>query len=320
VIKEAIQRTVIADYFFVLRPLLLVPMWAYVILGYFRFIAADGSTAVFSFWEYAYYSGHFMWGIFFYSLCFGAILLINQIADYETDRLHPNIWLIASDIIPIKTAKWEAAVLSAISLAGAYINKTYPLITIITLGVGYVYSCRPGHFSGRPMWDFSVNAVGYGALPFTLGWMLAGGGVDYLLVKNCLPYMLLMAAGAINSTIQDREDDARTGKITTAVKLGIRNALVLSTVILVLGSVVSIAFGDYFCLFLCAAALIFYLQALLKPSRENSLRTLHIPGPVVVLSAGLLYPPLFPVMIAVLVLSKMYYPWRFGINYPQVGK
>lgn len=308
------------DYFFIIRPLLLVPMWAYMIFGFFRFYSLNGLNDSILFWEYVPISMKIIPAMFLFSLVFGAIVIINQLADYETDKLHPNIWLIASDFFPKNYAVIETIILVLCSIIGSVLFNQYPVVIFITLALGILYSVKPTRFSGRPFLDFITNAALYGFLPFLMGWLTAGGSIDASFIRNCLPYTLLMAAGAVNSTIQDIEDDSKTGKITTSVKYGAKNALKLSSVVLISAIVLSILFGDFYCVVICCFALIFNINALFYESNENYLKTLHIPGPIVVLSAGLQYPFIFALMLLALFASKLYYPWRFNINYPQVGK
>lgn len=310
----------IIDYFFVLRPLILLPVWAFVVFGYFQGALAEGTVGSVGFWRITPLNWEFPAVLALYSLLFGAIFILNQIADYETDRLHPRIWLIASDKFPKQTAAWEMVIIALAALAGSMFFPQAFLIFAATLFLGIVYSIPPTRFSGRPFFDFITNSLGHGLAPFALGWTFAGGDMNWELVKSASPYIFLMTAGAINSTIQDIKDDKATGRITTSVKYGAKKALALSTIFLLFSINLSLLMGDLYCLVMGLVSFIFFLNALIKGLDEDYLKTLHIPGPFVVFLAGSLYPPMIIAIIALYFAARWYYPFRFGVDYPKVGK
>ena len=258
--------------------------------------------------------------LFFYSLLFGGIYILNQLADYETDRRSPGIWLIASHRFPKITAAVEMWILFAAAIVGSFTFFPAPLIFFFTLFLGIVYCIPPTKLSGRPVFDFITNAVAYGGAAFSLGWISAGGYIGWELVRAASPYILLMAAGSINSTIPDRDNDKATGKITSAAAWGEPRAMAVSTLILLASINLSLIFHDFICLIAGLVSLPFFLRALFKGRMKDYLRTYHIAGPVIMALAGILYPLLFAAMIPLYLLARWYYPKRFGVEYPKVDK
>lgn len=272
------------------------------------------------FWRIAPLEPVFPRILFLYSLLAGAIFILNQITDYETDRLRPDIWLIASDKFPRKTAAAEMVVITAAALIGSCFFFPAVFIFLFTLLLGIVYCLPPIRFSGKPIYDFITNGLGHGVAPFALGWTAAGGNLDWDMVRAASPYLFLMMAGAVNSTIPDIDDDRKTGKITTAVRFGRRKAILLSTMMLLASINLAIIFSDPICLLMGLFSLIFFIKAVVSDKRVDYLKTLHVAGPLVMFIAAAEYPPILIPMILVYLLSKWYYPWRFGVDYPRVGK
>lgn len=317
---KAMNKPKLPDYVFLLRPLILVPVWAYAVFGYFQKALSSGTTVELGFWKIVPLNWEFPLILLLYSLLFGAILILNQITDCETDKLQPGIWLIASNKFPKKTAVVEMVIITTIALIGSFFFFPAALIFFFTLFLGIVYCVPPFRFSGKPVFDFITNAIGYGFAPFVLGWTAAGGDFDWAMIRASAPYVLLMAAGAVNSTIPDIEDDAKTGKITTSVKWGARKASALG-IFFLLGSInLSIIFKDYYCLAMGLVSFAFFAKALVRDTRVDYLKTLHIAGPFVMFLAGAVYPPMILAMIAVYFAARWYYPWRFGVDYPKAGK
>ncbi|MBC8204956.1 UbiA family prenyltransferase [bacterium] len=308
------------DYFFVLRPLLLVPVWAFVIFGYNAGQADHLGVTLLSNIRVLPYENNFTILLFLYGLLFGGIYILNQLADYETDKRSPVIWLIASGKFPKLTAAVEMIILFIVSLTASFVFFPASLIFFFTLLLGIIYCIPPTRFSGRPVFDFLTNALAYGGAAFALGWTFAGGELDVNLVKSAAPYFLLMAAGSLNSTITDRKDDEATGKITSAVLWGERRTIIISTIFLIASINLALIFHDIVCLSAGLISFPFFIRAVVKGRREDYLRTYHIAGPAIMVIAGIIYPLLFALILPIYLLSRWYYPARMGVNYPKAGR
>ncbi|MCK4255704.1 hypothetical protein KAX35_02355, partial [candidate division WOR-3 bacterium] len=71
------------DFIFLLRPILLIPVWIIFLLGYYR----AGGTMLGD-------SRYLMPGFIVFTLLMGAIYIINQIADIETDRINNKLFIL----------------------------------------------------------------------------------------------------------------------------------------------------------------------------------------------------------------------------------
>jgi len=56
-----------------------------------------------------------------------------------------------------------------------------------------------------------------------------------------------------------------------------------------------------------------------RMKKSDYLRSYHIPGPIVILIAGLQFPPMLIAAVIIFAGSRWYYPRRFGVDYPRVG-
>jgi 4-hydroxybenzoate polyprenyltransferase len=167
--------------------------------------------------------------------------------------------------------------------------------------------------------DIVADSTIYGITAFILGWIAAGGIIGWMMWKFSLPYFFLMMAGALNQAIPDMDDDKTTGKITTAVKFGKKKISIFSTIALFLVIFISVLLNDYICMVMGIVSLPFFLKAFVSGKKSDFLRSYHIPGPFIILMAGLQFPPLLIAAVIIFAGSRWYYPRRFGVDYPKVG-
>jgi len=219
------------DLVFLTRPIIIVPVWAFCAFG-----MTHGVLGMY------YPSLHEYLLIFLYSLAPASVYIINQMADYEVDKANEGCPLLVRCNIPMKTAGIFAAVCALTSILGPIFmgHRVFAILALIAIIVGYVYSCKPFSLSGRPFFDFLTNAF-EALLAFIAGIyinleglysitsrfdhivLLFQPGAEYVYLY-ALPYLLLMCAGSISSTLPDIRGDRAHGKITTAVRFGPRAA------------------------------------------------------------------------------------------------
>jgi 4-hydroxybenzoate polyprenyltransferase len=316
------DQTAIFDFFFVLRPLMFLPIWAFCVFGYYHSAQMQGDLYHFGFWRMIPLDPLFILLLIFYSFLHGGANILNQITDYETDKITPAVWLIASGRFPKNQAWWEMIILDAISISwAALFSYEILMVFLFILILGTAYSTPPVKFSSRPFLGFLSNTMGPGFASFAVGWLAGGGSLNLSLLWVSLPYVLLMmSVGALNPEIPDIEDDTASGKITTAVKFGRKLVIRFSSGILLLSIIISLIQNNLFTLSTGLVALLFFIIALIRDRRSDYLRTYHLPGPFMVLIAGLLFVPLLVAFVIIYFASRAYYPWRFGVDYPKVGK
>jgi len=260
----------------------------------------------------------FLWmGIF--SLSVAAVYILNQLADIEVDSKNGGFPILAKRVVSIPEALIFVFILGCISviIPIVYSFQTVGLLSILAIILGLLYSFKPTYFSGRPIFDFISNAIGYGIIAFGAGWHLAGGDLfTPAFLHSALPYFLLMCAGSISSTIPDMDGDWQCGKKTTAVTLGTSTANIIGLVLLCTTSVYSFLQNDYIALSCSLCALPFYIIYAFHPTRLWMEATYKIGGTCCILAAGLIQPMLFLFATMMFFSTWLYFRIRHNVMYP----
>jgi 4-hydroxybenzoate polyprenyltransferase len=306
------------DSIFVIRPAVLVPVWGFALFGYYRG-AQLGVSHFFSAWTMPVIKP-FSWIILF-SLSVGCVYILNQIADIEVDKKNGGLPLIASGIVSRMQA-WIMAVITALLAIGIPLffgHAILALLSLLSIVIGIIYSFRPLYFSGRPFFDFLTNAFGFGVIAFGCGWHCAGRSLaDGEFIWSALPYFLLMAAGSISSTIPDMPGDSATGKMTTPVRIGAKNAHLLATILMVAAFFAALLMKDFFALFSASAALPLYFLYLVRPIKIFEESTYKIGGLICMMTVALLSPPFIILSSATVLATWMYFRFRHHVAYPSL--
>lgn len=297
----------ICDYIFVLRPLILIPAWSFYLLGAGEAIQRDPRR------HHVFPSPKV-----FVSLT--AILitayLLNQIFDRQSDERNRKCPFLAEGIFGIRTLIILALLAYAVAsstfrqLEGAV---RFPLIAALVLSL--VYSLPPIRLCARPFLDLLANAVGFGAIAFVLGY----GSAVQEAVRLSLPYVLLVGATFLHTTILDEAGDRETGKITTSVLIGARASRIAAFVLHGCAVAAAIAGGTLLPTMLTGASFPLSLYAL--KAADNRSSSLQVQGAtlIVTLGAAYLWPAYLLLLLPLVFLSRYYHRLRFGIIYPGFG-
>lgn len=298
----------ILDYFFLIRPSVLIPCWTTLLLGYQH---ARGGVLSFAFPVRAFV---------LYSAIMGGSYILNQLFDIESDRRNKKLFLLSGDFIPVWAAVVEMALLWAI---GVYLALKHPTGFKVFVGasllMGILYSLPPVKLKGRPLLDLASNGLGYGLVSFLAGIAICAA-VD---VKACLyaiPYVLAVGGVFVNTTVVDLEGDRAAGETTTAVLLGQQASYVLSLLLVVAALVIAIFVRNYPCLITAAVSLPLFILALIRQDRGSTTLSFRVPPFILALVAGFFFPIYLVVLVLLLVLMRWYYKKRFGYDYPKVAE
>jgi len=314
--KKSILRLV--DLLFLMRPILLVPVWGFSFFGYYR-AKTDSLREITNLWNSSSLPVCFL--LFVFSLSVGAVYIFNQIADIEVDKKNGGLPLLASGIVKRNDALFFAFLLSGISIIAPLFTeyKMISLLSLLALIIGLLYSFKPFYFSGKPFCDFLSNALGYGVIAFGAGWICGGKAViETVFFNSALPYFFLMCAGSISSTLPDRAGDYSEQKNTTAVVFGNKKAHLIATFLLFNAAVAAIIGGDFLALICSAAPFPFYLCYIFKPTEFFMESTYKIGGAMTMLCSGLIIPLLIPAGIIVFFITWLYFRLRHGVSYPSL--
>ncbi len=294
------------DYIFFLRPALHPPAWTIVILGYFAGPAPVEPLGV------------LIWLMLLSSGAAGWAYIVNQIADIESDRVNGKLFFLPQGLISLRASYIFAAVIFAVTLAGAFrLGDNFGVLFFIGLLMGYIYSGMPFYGKNRPIIGTLLNGLAYGIMPFIAGFAGAGGGMLEGMVRS-IPYFFSVAAVSVGTTFPDMEGDSKTGKITPAVALGARSSIFLMCVLLVLAIAGSVATGDTFLLVSAAASLPFYAYAALRSDANAAVAAAKISILALSLAACYRFWPYAIILLALFVITRIYYRFRFDMVYPRL--
>lgn len=201
------RPAVLLDYLFFSRPVLLVPVWTFFLLGY------GGALDL---WE----SDPRLWvGLVAITAAFGAAFVLNQYFDVPSDEKNRKCLFLSSGRISTAGALRYYAVLNLIALGCLFQAPWLTLPLLLVLILGALYSAPPWLWKDRPFLALAANAIGHGPLVFIAGRLAAGA--DWLAaISASWPYLCGAAAVYLLTTIPDLDGDAAAGKRTLAVTLG----------------------------------------------------------------------------------------------------
>ncbi len=209
----------IPDYIFLLRPMILIPVWTFYLLGAWHGRNVSG-THIPPF--------RFFMGLVSFTSLLGAIYVINQISDRETDLKSGKLFLLSHSIITRKAALLETALLVSLSAALGIIFMPAGFNIVLLLGflLGLAYSVEPVRLKRRPLLDVLANALGNGVLNTLAGWTAAGAPLEGL--QALIPYPIAVASVHLTTTLADIGGDSESGLRTSGVVLGPRKGIALA--------------------------------------------------------------------------------------------
>ena len=312
------QRLV--DYLFLMRPTLLFPVWAFLLIGFHR----GRFQGLLDLKPILTAPKPLILGFLAYSLLMSATYVVNQIYDRETDRQNRKLFLLADGLLPVSGAWRFTVLLVFLSWMGLIPLRSLPqfpqILGLWTLSglLGAAYSVPPVRLKARPLWDLLANALGYGGLNVAFGMALAGPVPPFFWVQT-LPYILAVGAVFLLTTLADVPGDRATGARTTGVVLGEARTALLA--LLLLSSALLVAFRVHCPLVFWAALASWplYLATCFRPHDRRWVPfAFRLSGALFGILVALKFP-LFLGLSALTVLAmKLYYRQRFGINYPSL--
>ena len=320
------------DFIFVSRPIILIPLWIFLFLGFYRGaqnqgIAINGFLMLFK-GEFAFntngINGFLPVPIFYitfiYTILMGGVYILNQIYDLETDKINDKIYFLPRGILTVHQATIEMLILFLlVSLMSSVLKWSIFLLIALSLLLGILYSAKPFKFKGRPFIDLLSNSLGYGFLAFSIGWLTIAPYYSKIYLYS-LPYILSIAAVYINITIVDFEGDKASGDCTIVVFLGKKISSWLSVIIIIITFIISYYLVDYPILLVSGVVLPFFINAAIKQKRKDFLFSSQIAPLLLGILIALIIPFLFLLFGIVFLATRWYYRRRFNIIYPLLGK
>ncbi|MDR0304875.1 MAG: UbiA family prenyltransferase [Chitinispirillales bacterium] len=306
------------DLFFITRPVVLVPVWGFALFGY---RISSQTSNIFQTINFSV-----ILQILLFSLSAASIYVLNQIADRKVDADNSGFPLLLKSEITNKTVWVLASILAVLSTAVPFFcgHKNISALSLASILLGIAYCFAPFSFSRKPVLDFLSNALGYGTIAFSVGWILGGERINIEInsdfLRSMFPYFWMMAAGSISSTLPDYESDKANKKITTAVYFGKKTAHFVA-IGCILSSIVSAVYNGKDFVALCASliAMILYVLYVVFPQNEKLMEACYkIGGAVSILIIGLFFPILIISGMIIVVSSVLYFRIFYNVFYPSL--
>lgn len=263
--------------------------------------------------------------------------VLNQIFDLESDRLNNKGLFLTRHVFRPRTMLLVA--LACFAGASLLFQNTHhvqhvPLIAALLLSL--IYSLPPLRLCARPWWDLAANAIGYGGLAFVIGHGALSNDLMPAII-GAVPWVLLVAATFLHTTILDVEGDAAAGKHTTTVVIGERRSSLLSVGFGAAAFILSVApklrglkTAGWLPVIVTGGALAAFAFAYYRLSRSRELsvseryavrsRTssyaVQIPTALVALAAAWKDPTFLVLLIPLVAFTHVYNHARFGVSYP----
>jgi len=305
--------TRIPDYIFLLRPMILIPVWTFFLLGARHGSASSGlDIRPFSFFA----------GIISFTALLGAVYIINQISDRETDLKSGKLFLLSHSIITTRAAALEAALLLSLSIALGilFMPAGFNIVLLISLCLGLAYSVEPVRLKKRPVLDVLANAVGNGVLNTLAGWTAIGAPLEGLAVL--IPYPLAVASVHLTTTLADIEGDVSSGLRTSGVALGAKRGIALAVGLMAAAVAAASAVDNQPAFYASLLSIPIFLIPARSSKREHIASSILLPAKTATLifsvTAGFLFPLYIPFLAAIVLVTRLYYRSRFGMAYPSL--
>lgn len=305
------ERPVPADYIFLLRPMILIPVWTFFLLGAWHGSKSAGTPPD---------GKSLLTGILAFTAIVAAAYIINQITDRKTDRAAGKLFLLSHGVISVRAAWTEAAVLavSAVAVSALLLPLGFTAIILIGAWLGAAYSIEPYRLKKRPVLDVLANAMANGVLNTLAGWIAIGAPLDGLAILA--PYPLAVAAVHLSTTLADIDGDKTSGLRTSGVVLGRKKGIIISTVLMAGSFTAAVLTRNTPAFYASSVSLLFFIVASISERKKSSGAGILLPAKASTLAYSLaacvLFPVYIPVLAVTIILTRVYYAKRFGMRYP----
>ena len=300
------------DYFFIFRPTLFFPIWIITLSGLVAGRFFNGDPVWWSFqvnWRN-------LLAFFCITLTTGATFILNQLQDIESDKINKKLFLISEQYVDSSIAR-KIAIFSIIFSLISLLIINYKVLVLICIGLvfgGYFYNYQPFQWKDKPILGILVNYIS-GLSLFVSGWVMANN-FQWVALKYSISYLLAWTSIAILTTIPDRAGDQNSAKVTISVRLKNRTTTLIAFGFLIISFGLSLYFQDPIISLPILLTIPLFLVTIYKPTVAWILRTIRYPILFLALMLCCEFPLFFIVILINFYLCKIYYVYRFNLNYP----
>lgn len=294
----AVRRS--ADTVFLLRPVLLGPVWTVYGAGS---VMAGGAPG---------------WDLLFVSLLVGGVYVHNQLVDVAADRANRKLFLLGDGHVSRTVAWWIVGASWGIPVVWAATEGWRFFLYIAALALGLAYNALPIPWKARPWLGLCANVLAHGPVTFLAGYTAAGGAWAQGAMA-ALPYGSAVGAVYLATTIVDHPGDWKSGKVTMAVRHGMRTTAWIIGALVLASVVVSDAVRDPWMAVASAVSAPMALVLALHPVPKAAQMMAKVAVMALALCVAIRWPPLFLLGAITFFGSRLYYRWRFDVRYPRFG-
>ncbi|MEW5923955.1 MAG: UbiA family prenyltransferase [Candidatus Zixiibacteriota bacterium] len=296
----------VIDFIFAARPMLLMPVWSIYLLA-FRL------RYPFQAWEDA--NTLALVGL---TLAAAGAYYINQIFDYESDRINNKIGFLQHEIISRNQMIAAFLSVSLVAVIITLFSSIFAAFIVLLINLlGLAYSAPPLKLKDRPLGGLLTNAGGFGVLVPLVA--MSDLDADIHLVYIIIYFSLIVAAGYLLTIIPDRKGDTVTGKTTLAAELSNRRIISIGLIMLICSLLVAFLIFDFYIIIVSTVSITLFIIALMAPEENVILVACKLPILLVVIVAGIHYPAFLVFILVLIVLTRLYYRKRFGLIYPRIN-
>ena len=299
------------DLFFAARPLLHLPIWTVYLVSLRYHHQLSGEM-------FGWRDLIMMVGI---SLLFAGASYINQVYDYESDRINSKLGFLQKGLLTSSQLLTGFTIVSLVAVAVAPLFSWFTFFVFAQLLLlSLIYSAAPLRLKDRPVGGLFANA-------WAFGFLVAVSVMPDMTIHNAgllgwdAPFYFFFAVGATYAltTIPDRLGDAATGKRTLAVVLGVTGTMITAILLLLLAALTAIGSRQMLLFFVAAGAAGLVFGVLLLRTESSARLASKLPLFVLTLAAGYWYPVYLVFVVALLLATRAYYRWRFQVSYPELA-
>jgi 4-hydroxybenzoate polyprenyltransferase len=255
--------------------------------------------------------------LFFATAClFGAVYLVNQIFDRESDRINNKGFFLSREILSVPEAAVLAAGLNLAALAVSLLVSGYAFVLFVVIVIlGMLYSAPPFRLKDRAWPALLANMLAHGSIVYIIG---AGWNenLEWRHLVKSLPYFFAVGAIYLNTTLPDVEGDKKVGKKTMAVVYGERFAQGIALIFVLVAIGIAVYTRDFDFLLPAIMALPLFALALDRKSARYSVWATKAALVLLSLAAALYFWWYVLILAAGFLAARTYYKRRFGMAYP----
>lgn len=314
--RKISERIGVLDSVFLMRPTLIFPVWIMIAAG----MGAGRALAV----PELYWIKELNWQTIVYflglTLMAGSTILRFQIRNRpgnERGKISPNPESLKINLPDVKrlAARLMAAglilatgvSLYALIMAGAWVPLSATVWAVLAALTWMVFQTGDSlQRHARPVLGV-VSTILTGFFLFLIGWAYASGPLGMGLF-HAVPYVLLFAAVATITIIN--------GRNPFALRFGVRITMALGTVWVAGALVIGFLLEDPVISTGSMLALPFFVLAVIFIRKDHIERAIRYPVLIMAIFVSVRYPWLFVALTGLFYVSRLYYYFRFNLDYP----